>query len=42
MYTDNYYTLPTPFTDLKLGEFEACGTVRKDQKEESIEFQFTK
>ena len=42
VYTDNYYTSPTLFADLKLAGFEAYGTIRKDQKGLSREFQFAK
>ena len=32
VYTDNYYTSPKLFADLKLVGFEADGTVRKDRR----------
>ena len=42
VYTDNYYTSPKLFVDLKLAGFEAIGTVRKDWKGLSKEFQSAK
>ena len=41
VYTDNCYSSPTLFLDLKQKGFEACGTVRKDRKGLSETFQST-
>ena len=32
IYCDNYYSSPTPFTDLRTSGFGACGTVRLNQQ----------
>ena len=32
VYTDNFYTSPSLFTDLHHNGFDACGTVRLDRK----------
>ena len=42
VHTNNYYTSPNLFADLKFAGFEPIGTVRKDQKWMSKEFQYAK
>ena len=32
VYTDNYYSSPTLFLDLKDNGFDACGMIRRDGK----------
>ena len=41
VYTDNYYSSPTLFSDLKDNGFDACGTIRKDRKGLSETFKST-
>ena len=41
VYTDNYYSLPALFLDLKQKEVQACGTIRNDMKGLSETFKST-